>query len=157
MNTNKQTNAVKYYDTFWGHKVSEEALKYGRLDYGTLAKCFDAVLCNRITEIDELLFDNLESGDLENYYNEEGEELTREEAEEAEERGEEITRNYVDIFQFFIVSSNALELLREAGEIVFYSEKLDCYIWGVTHWGTSWDYVLTNIKLEKKPTDEKYN
>ena len=27
------------------------------------------------------------------------------------------------------------------------NEKLDIYIWAVTHFGTSWDYVLTDIKL----------
>ena len=25
----------------------------------------------------------------------------------------------------------------------------DLYIWGVTHWGTSWDYVLTDIRYNE--------
>lgn len=29
----------------------------------------------------------------------------------------------------------------------FYSETLDVYLWGITHFGTSWDYVLTDVKL----------
>ena len=32
-------------------------------------------------------------------------------------------------------------------EILFYNETLDMYVWGVTHCGTSWNYVLTDIKL----------
>ena len=52
-----------------------------------------------------------------------------------------------EIFQYFIVSSNAVDILAYNNEIVFYCEALDMYIWGVTHWGTSWDYVLTDIPL----------
>ena len=36
---------------FCGNKVSEYGLKYGRVDYATLAKAFDAVLCNDITRL----------------------------------------------------------------------------------------------------------
>ena len=32
-------------------------------------------------------------------------------------------------------------------EIIYYHEDLDMYVWGVTHFGTAWDYVLTDIKL----------
>ena len=32
-------------------------------------------------------------------------------------------------------------------EIVFYNEDLDLYIWAIDHWGTGWDYVLTDVKL----------
>jgi hypothetical protein len=28
------------------------------------------------------------------------------------------------------------------------------YIWGVTHYGTSWDYVLTDIKIELDEDNE---
>lgn len=146
-------NKSKYYDTFYGHKVSDYALKYGRLDYGTLSKCFDCVLCNNIGEVDNSIYDNIINGDLETFEDENGNEITREEAEELEEQGKETYSNYVDIFQFFIVSDNAKELLKEANEIIFYSELLDCYIWGVTHYGTSWDYVLTSIKLRERESE----
>lgn len=108
---------MKYYDTFYGIKVSDYALKYGYLDYRTFAKCFDCVLCNRITEFEEYLYDNIICGDIEEYYYQ-GEEITKEDAEKLEEEGKEIERNFVDIFQFYIVSDNALELLKEAEEIV---------------------------------------
>lgn len=56
---------------------------------------------------------------------------------------------YSDIFQYFIVDDSGAEILKRADEIVFYCEKLDMYVWGVTHWGTSWDYVLTSIEIKE--------
>lgn len=53
--------------------------------------------------------------------------------------------HYYDVFQWYIVDYSALPLLEEAHQIVFYNEELDIYLWGVTHCGTSWDYVLTCI------------
>lgn len=169
---NEEQNNNKYYDTFCGHKVSDYALQYGRLDYGTLAKCFNAILCNNITTVDPYIFDNVISGDFETYYYD-GEEITREEYEEKEEEidneietlsmydaraeidkleeeKDKLERQEKDIFQWFIVSDNAVELLKECGELVLYSETLDIYIWGVDHWGTSWDYVLTSLKLKER-------
>lgn len=113
----------KYYDTFYGNKVSDYGLERGYVDYHALAECFEGVLCNKIAEADPCLFDSIESGDFD---------------------------ENTEIFQYFIVSDNALEVLKEADEIVFYSPLLDCYVWGVTHYGTSWDYVLTSIKLKER-------
>ena len=144
----KNPNKAKYYDTFYGHKVSDYGLEHGRLDYATMSKCFDAVLCNNIVEIDPYIFDNVESGDPYDYFDENWEEITREEYDELNEQGKETHEQMRDIFQWYIVSD--IHLLQEAGELVLYSEALDCYIWGVDHWGTSWDYVLTNIKLEER-------
>jgi hypothetical protein len=54
-----------------------------------------------------------------------------------------------DIYQYYIVSGYGAELLQEyTNDPVYYLPVLDCYVWGVTHWGTSWDYVLTDVKLE---------
>ena len=55
---------------------------------------------------------------------------------------DEETDSYTEIFQYYIVSDNGAEILQEAEEIVYYNEELDMYVWGVTHWGTSWDYVM---------------
>lgn len=53
-----------------------------------------------------------------------------------------------EIYQFFIVSSAGADIIKDwTGDPLFYCEQLDMYVWGVTHWGTSWDYVLTDIKL----------
>lgn len=54
-----------------------------------------------------------------------------------------------EVFQWYIVSDGGAELLkRETNEILYYNGRLDMYLWGVTHWGTSWDYVLTDIKID---------
>ena len=181
----EQENAEKYMPFFYGHRVSDYAMEHGRLDYATMAKCFDAVLCNNIYEADENIYDDVVSGDFDEYYYD-GEQISRDEYEEAmekldeqlseiddaiaeleDEEGEQAEhlnnrrdeleaerdkyeQNSAEIFQYFIVSDNALHLLQEAHELVFYSNKLDVYIWAVCHWGTSWDYVLTSIKLEPK-------
>lgn len=52
-----------------------------------------------------------------------------------------------EVFQWFIVDNAGARILDEVGEIVYYNDELDLYLWGVTHWGTSWDYVLTNVKI----------
>ena len=71
--------------------------------------------------------------------------------EELEEQIEELEEEQdysAEIFQYFIVDNNGARILEECNEIVFYNEELDLYVWGVTHWGTSWDYCLTDIKIE---------
>lgn len=55
-----------------------------------------------------------------------------------------------EVFQWFIIDSNGADLCKEANEIVYYNETLDLYLWGVTHWGTAWDYVLTGIRCNTK-------
>lgn len=56
-----------------------------------------------------------------------------------------------EIYQYYIISDNGYNILKyHTNEIVYYIDSLDIYIWGVTHWGTSWDYVLTNIKIEEE-------
>ena len=45
-----------------------------------------------------------------------------------------------EVFQWFIVSRPDFAM-RHTDELVFYDEELDLYVLGVTHWGTSWDYV----------------
>lgn len=72
--------------------------------------------------------------------------------EELEEEKEELEREQdciPEIFQYFIISDNGAEILQElTDEIVYYLPVIDCYVWGVTHWGTAWDYVLTDIPIE---------
>lgn len=113
---------------FYGNKISDYGLKNGYVDYRTLAKAFNAVLNNNIYGF---VLEHIGDWDLESGcdYDEEN------------EYGK-------DIFQYYIVDDNGAEILKEAGEIVYYNEQLDMYLWGVTHYGTSWDYVLTDIKLE---------
>lgn len=52
-----------------------------------------------------------------------------------------------EVFQWFIVDDWGARLLQEIDQIVYYNETLNMYLWGVTHYGTSWDYVLTSIAI----------
>ena len=115
--------------TFCGNEASEYAKKEGYLDYRTLAKSFDAVLCNDIIE------KTLNIGYWEQIHGF---------SEDEEDYNDEI-------YQYFIISGQGAEILEHwTDEIIFYNEELNLYVWGVTHFGTSWDYVLTDIKLNCK-------
>lgn len=118
---------MKLYGTsFYGNEASDYAKEHGFLDYATFAKAFDAVLNNDIMQkTAEIGYWELVSG---SDYDEEND-------------------TYTDIFQCYIVDHNGAKILEEAEEIVYYNEELDMYVWGVTHWGTAWTHVLTNIKL----------
>lgn len=157
---------------FYGNKISDYGLENGYVDYRTLAKAFDAVLANDLMSQTEGVIGwwEMESGGTDNS---EEIELRRERIDELEtellttEDEEESAKiqNLIDeeereislledeeepdeVFQWFIVDDNGARILKEFNEIVYYNEELDLYLWGVTHFGTSWDYVLTNIKIE---------
>ena len=63
-----------------------------------------------------------------------------------------------DFYQYYIVEVDTWRLEQYKNYIkennidtdiyLFYSDILDCYICGVSHFGTSWDYVPTDIKIE---------
>ena len=56
-----------------------------------------------------------------------------------------------EIYQYYIISDNGADFLhRYTDEIVYYIPVLDIYVWGIAHWGTGWDYVLTDIKIEEE-------
>lgn len=147
---------------FYGNKISDYGLEHGRVDYRTLAKAFDGVLNNEIMQKTwEIGYWEQESGFVDN--SEEIEELQEqieelmldndndehtEEIEEIQDKINELEEeaDMDEIFQYYIVDDNGARILKEINEIVFYNEELDMYVWGVTHYGTSWDYVLTDIK-----------
>lgn len=156
---------------FCGNMISEYGRKNGRVDYSTFCKAFDAVLNNSIMaelesngyyfELESGLIDNSEEiaeleekiaeiEDDETIADEERETRTAELADEIEElRNEE---DGDEIFQYYIVSDAGADLIRDYNVgYLFYCDKLDMYIWGVTHYGTSWDYVLTDIICEVDP------
>lgn len=111
---------------FYGNEVSEYGQEHGYVDYATLSKAFDAVLNNDIMQKTyDIGYWEQESGFFDD---------------------EEEQDYYPEIYQYYIVSDNGARILKEINEVVFYNEELDMYIWGVTHFGTSWDYVLTDIK-----------
>lgn len=170
----KYIHTSKY---FYGNKISDYGLENGYIDYATFVKAFDAVLNNYIMEntteiyfweqingiidnsnevdaliekqenIDDLIRDMIDNDQenteeyrkLEKKYNEI--ETDIQELKDAEEYPPEI-------FQYYIVSDAGARILCElTNEIVFYNEDLDMYVWGVCHFGTGWDYVLTDIPV----------
>lgn len=158
---------------FYGNEISGYGLEHGYVDYRTLAKAFDAVLNNDIMgktwdlgeweqesgwidnreEIEELE-EQIEA--LEDLITEEStEEQDAETTEKIEAIREQIEaleeeQDYQpEVYQWYIVDDPGAEILKEFGEIVYYNEALDMYLWGVTHYGTSWDYVLTNIPCNR--------
>ena len=119
-------NQKKY---FYGNEVSEYGVKNGYVDYRALSKCFDAVLCNDILT---RFCDEAEPvNGSDSYEDEDGNEVFRE------------------VYQWYIISDNGAEILQQyTNELVYYIPSLGVYVWGVTHYGTSWDYVLTDIKID---------
>lgn len=162
---------------FYGNKISDYGLENGYIDYATLANSFDSILNNDIIEktmeigfweqvngiidnsdeIDALIEKQENTDDLlRDMINNDRE--NTEEYKKLEKKYNEIEtdirelkdeENYPpEIFQYYIVSDAGARILCElTNEIIFYNEELDMYIWGVTHWGTGWDYVLTDIPV----------
>lgn len=162
----KMEKEQKYY---YGNAISGYGLENGYVDYATLAKCFDAVLNNDIMNLTyDIGYWEQVSGIIDNTDDIEELEEKRDELEEQNESSpSQIIENEIDeineqieeleqeqdndpeVFQWFIVDDWGARLLqRETNEIVYYNDKLDMYVWGVTHYGTSWDYVLTNIAID---------
>lgn len=106
-------------------KVSDYGLENGYLDYLTLSKIVgDCILNNTLMEETREDYWELVNGEM--YYDDE----------------------YYEIYQYYIISEYGYQFLADhTDEIVFYNERLDVYICGITHFGTSWDYVLTDVKL----------
>lgn len=113
-----------YGNKVYGAEVSEYGLKKGYLDYAALAE----IIGNRVrnNNLREQTYGwKLVSGVVED-----------------------------EIFQDYIITEWGYDFLREhTDEAVFYNEDLEMYIWGIQHWGTSWDYVLTDIKLIDEGTE----
>lgn len=103
--------------------LNEEEIKTGRISYKRLVDrfCNNRVLCNNINGLDDSIWDNVIMGNVDD-----------------------------DIFQYYLVDMSEwdLEYAKEfEGELILsYSNMLDLYILMVDHWGTSWDYVMTEIE-----------
>ena len=112
-------------------------------------------------QIDSIMYDISEMIDADESFEDSEEHLAMvskmEELQEKVDELEEEQENSLneECFQYYIVSDNGAEILKECNEIVYYNEELDMYVWGVTHWGTSWDYVLTDIKCNVPYEDEE--
>ena len=116
-----ETVMEMYGGKVYGVKVSDYGLEKGYMDYATLANILgDVILNNSIRE-------------------------------ETFEEWEIISGKFDEaVYSDYIISKYGYEFLRDyTDELVFYNERLNVYIWAVTHYGTSWDYVLTDIKVKE--------
>lgn len=162
----KMEKEQKYY---YGNPISEYGMENGYVDYATLAKCFNAVLNNDIMsltygigsweQVSGIIDNTDEIEELEEKRDELEEEnennpsqIIENEINEINDQIEELEQEQDDnqeVFQCFIIDDWGARLLQqETNENVYYNEALDMYLWGVTHYGTSWDYVLTSIKID---------
>ena len=146
---------------FYGNEISQYGLENGYVDFATLAKSFDCVLCNNIAsriyetmeQVGGFIDNSEEIEELEKqiYEGEESGSISQEEIDDIQEEIDELQNEQDEIpevYQWYIVSDNAKSILEDAEQIVYYDDELDIYVWGVTHSGTSWDYVLTSIKID---------
>lgn len=116
-----EKNEIKVYDgKVFGIEVSEYGLEIGYLDYQALSKIVGGCIYNDTVRSVTMSEDwEIVAGEYSEY-----------------------------ISQDYIISKQGFEFLRNyTDEIVFYNEKLDIYVWSVTHYGTAWHYVLTGVKL----------
>lgn len=110
---------VLYGDKVCGVKVSSYGLENGYLDYLALANIVGPHILNNTVRSETLEDWEMVNGEFRKM-----------------------------VFQDYIISDYGYEFLAEyTDELVFYNEKLDIYVWAITHFGTSWDYVLTDVKL----------
>ena len=107
-------------------KMGNYEKEKGYASYKTIVDYYvgDIVLCNNIIEVDPSVWDNIE---LSQMYQE----------------------DYPEFYQYYLCNMNDYnkEEAEKAGLIFSYSNMLDCDVLLVDHYGTSWDYVLTDCKL----------
>ena len=97
------------------------------ISYAELAKRLDAIkLFNKAPELDQNIYEGLENGNL--YWDTDDDDLQ------------------VEVFQWYLITPSDAEYLKSVtNELIFYSDVLDEYVWGITHFGTPWDSVEVNI------------
>lgn len=110
-----------YGGKVYGVRVSDYGLKKGYLDYRALAEILGNCILNNIIRAETMMDWELVAGKFDSV-----------------------------VMSDYIISEYGYSFLAEhTDELVFYNEKLDVYIWAVTHHGTNWSYALTNVKLKE--------
>ena len=126
----KDYKKIMYLSEEEQKKLNEYEREHKKISYRTLLNRLNinCILCNNIVNIDEFLFDNIVCGSV---YDEENDE-------------------YEEIYQYYVIDANDDDIKfinnwYKDELIIAYSETLENYILLVDHFGTSWDYVLTDI------------
>ena len=125
---------VKLTNNKWNdYKVSDYGLKEGCIDYKCLADNVGTkILCNEV----EKLFGTLVCGELI--------EPTPAHGNTRDEDGAEI-----EFVHYYIITSDGANFLAEyTNETIYYIEPLDMCIWAISHFGTPWEDIETEIKID---------
>lgn len=131
-------SALKNYIEALPNKKEGYYMDTNTVNFKTLTSFLftDMVLCNNITK------------DYEYFTAELGDDYD-------EETGES-----VEVYQYFIVDYDNWRMEqyqkwleeneKESDIILYYDNRLEVYVLGVTHFGTSWDCVPTSIEIKKE-------
>lgn len=135
-------------------KMGDYEKENKKASYSTIVERFigNIVLCNNIALVDNSIYDNMWNGVY--YKNRITEEYVTME-EYNNDTKDLIVLEYKDIYQYYLcnISDYEKEKAQEAGLIISYSDALECDVLCVDHWGTSWDYVLTDVELVENYED----
>lgn len=121
------------------NEVSDYAEEKGYLDYRSMVKwCTEGAMVGLNVNPWKLAEDWEKQTESDFGYDED------EEEEEDEDEDEEV-------FQWFIIGEDSAHcFVQFTNELIYYSEYLDMYLLGVTHFGTAWIGVLTEWKIEEE-------
>lgn len=163
----------EYKVYFHGSEVSKYGIEQGFVDYNALRGAVRCCIMNNfiMEETSKLgLFWDTLSGY--SYFDSDGEKYTYDEAQERISELKEMLENDPentfalqweedielleeedirdDILQYYIVTEAGAEfLMKYTNDFIFYNEELDIYLWGITHFGSSWEIELTNIPISE--------
>lgn len=123
---------MKNHQKIYFDDVSEMAREENRLDYASMVdRCADGYMVGLNVSPWKM------AEDWERQYE-------SDEDDEDEQDDEEV-------FQWFIISNDAAQFfMKFTNELIYYSDSLDMYLLGVTHFGTAWSYVMTEWKLAEE-------
>ena len=136
-------------------------IESGYASYRTIANdvCETRILCNEIVKIDPYILDDVVSGSLTYCSIDPDDYENNPELKDQYESYDDLVEScdyieYKDIYQYYLTGMSQwdVEYLNKYYPdtlIIAYSEKLDLYVLCVDHFGTSWDYVLTDVEIEE--------
>lgn len=111
---------------FCGNELTKEDLEMGHISYSTFSKAFNHIMNNDIIQqtCERFQWEQVNGTD---YYDDED----------------------CEIFQYYIVDDAGANLIKKflPNDILLYCVELDMYVWGITHYGTPWTIVPTDIKI----------
>ena len=117
------------------NEVSEMARKKNRLDYASMV---DWSTYGHMVRLNVSPWSMAEDWEKQN-------------DDEEDEEQEALPADNEEVFQWFIISEHSVEFfVHYTNELIYYSESLDMYLLGVTHFGTAWSGVMTEWKLEEE-------